>query len=372
MTSKVQRGAPLQKGQREALANYVAMHGELRARYETGLSRAALTRALAGLPILPGTAALVVRAARRGVAVSLPPDLLGAVLDCLADRIAARIGETRERDAYSSTELPPRMTRRRFENCARAAALQAPTRKARHGCARAWLGKRRDVASRPRWQRRARRPRTSTACCAASGLRVVGDEPMTRSATRKRVLRARPSHGPQEIPCAVRGSATSCAPSAIATGRGASCCGQLPRARRRPRRVAREGNPRGHGGRADVRRRRDRARRGRARAALRCRRSRRRACRSIAGSKRSCGPRGRARLRAPHDVTARAHAALTAVGTALHSVGLCASASMPMAARRPSRAPKPRPCLPRWATSAPLGTLLGFLFPVVTRSSSLP
>ncbi len=61
MTLKIHRGAPLERAQRDALANYVAIHGELRARYETGLSRAALTRALAGAPILPGTAALVGR-----------------------------------------------------------------------------------------------------------------------------------------------------------------------------------------------------------------------------------------------------------------------------------------------------------------------
>lgn len=49
------------------------------------------------------------------------PDLLGVVLDLLADKLAARIGVVRERDVYTSEDLPPDCrTRRAFaEKCRR-------------------------------------------------------------------------------------------------------------------------------------------------------------------------------------------------------------------------------------------------------------
>ncbi len=60
MTSKVQRGAPLQKGEREALANYVPCTASCV--HATNWAQSGRTDAgVAGLPILPGTAALVVR-----------------------------------------------------------------------------------------------------------------------------------------------------------------------------------------------------------------------------------------------------------------------------------------------------------------------
>jgi len=48
-----------------------------------------------------------------------PPDLLGAVLDALADRIAARIATAPERERYDSRNLPPHATRRRFAEVCR-------------------------------------------------------------------------------------------------------------------------------------------------------------------------------------------------------------------------------------------------------------
>jgi len=51
--------------------------------------------------------------------VTSPPDLLGAVLDALADRIAARIATAPERERYSSRELPPRTSRRRYAEVCR-------------------------------------------------------------------------------------------------------------------------------------------------------------------------------------------------------------------------------------------------------------
>ena len=50
----------------------------------------------------------------------VPPDVLGVLLDALADRLASRILTTRERSVYTSLDLPPHTTRRRFrEVCPR-------------------------------------------------------------------------------------------------------------------------------------------------------------------------------------------------------------------------------------------------------------
>ena len=46
-------------------------------------------------------------------------DLLDGLLDALADRIAARMASPPGRQGYSSRELPPRTTRRRFAEVCR-------------------------------------------------------------------------------------------------------------------------------------------------------------------------------------------------------------------------------------------------------------
>jgi hypothetical protein len=61
----------------------------------------------------------------------MTPDLLGALLDALADRIAERIGSTREREIYSSRELPPRTTRRRFAEVCRSGRVLDARRQGR-------------------------------------------------------------------------------------------------------------------------------------------------------------------------------------------------------------------------------------------------
>ena len=93
----------------------------------------------------------------------MTPDLLGALLDALADRIAERIGSTRERKMYSSVDLPPRTTRRRFrELCARGSS-RAPDVRGRPGFARARAGRLHERAVRRRPLPRARRRRSTTA-----------------------------------------------------------------------------------------------------------------------------------------------------------------------------------------------------------------
>ena len=100
---------------------------------------------------------------------------IDALLDALADRIAVRIGATRERETYSSRALPPLCSRRRFAELCRAGRV-ADAR--REGCD--W------VCSRGAWQaartrRVAPRPITSAtsldaraeALLARNGLRVL-------------------------------------------------------------------------------------------------------------------------------------------------------------------------------------------------------
>jgi hypothetical protein len=76
--------------------------------------------------------------------VIVPPDLLSVVLDALADRIAARIGSTRERETYSSCDLPPRTSRRRFAELCRSGRVADARRHGRDwSCSReAWEGAR--------------------------------------------------------------------------------------------------------------------------------------------------------------------------------------------------------------------------------------
>jgi hypothetical protein len=49
----------------------------------------------------------------------IAPDILGSLLDDLADRIAVRINTRAEREAYDSRRLPPRCSRRRFAEVCR-------------------------------------------------------------------------------------------------------------------------------------------------------------------------------------------------------------------------------------------------------------
>jgi hypothetical protein len=82
----------------------------------------------------------------------LSPDLLGAVLDLLADRIAQRIASAPERERYSSRELPPRTTRRRFSELCRSGGVADARRDGRD-----W------TCSRAAWESaRSRRPSTAT------------------------------------------------------------------------------------------------------------------------------------------------------------------------------------------------------------------
>lgn len=50
-------------------------------------------------------------------------NVLDAVLDELADRIAGRILAVRERETYSSGALPPRVSRRRFVEVCRSGCV---------------------------------------------------------------------------------------------------------------------------------------------------------------------------------------------------------------------------------------------------------
>lgn len=51
--------------------------------------------------------------------MTCPPDLLGALVALFADAVAVRLGAARS-ESYTSLDLPPRCTRRRFrEECRR-------------------------------------------------------------------------------------------------------------------------------------------------------------------------------------------------------------------------------------------------------------
>ena len=107
------------------------------------------------------------------------PDLLGVLLDALADRIAARIGSCGEREHYDSRNLPPRCTRRRFAEVCRSGRVADARREGRDwACSRAaWEAAR----SRKPMPRAAALPQAPTSLearadtlLARSGLRVVG------------------------------------------------------------------------------------------------------------------------------------------------------------------------------------------------------
>jgi hypothetical protein len=97
---------------------------------------------------------------------------LEALLDALAERIAARILVAREQDTYSSHELPLRCTRRRFAELCRSGVV---------------LGARRDgrdwVCAREAWDA-ARAPKTRSARVAALPLDVKADALLARAGLR--------------------------------------------------------------------------------------------------------------------------------------------------------------------------------------------
>jgi len=112
--------------------------------------------------------------------VIAPPDVLAVLLDALADRIAARIGVRAERDTYSSRDLPPRCSRRRFAELCRSGRVADARREGREWmCSRdAWLDARAHRSSPSPAEAPTRIPPTidaqANALLARAGLRVVG------------------------------------------------------------------------------------------------------------------------------------------------------------------------------------------------------
>jgi hypothetical protein len=103
--------------------------------------------------------------------VIVPPDLLGAVLDALADRIAARIDSTRERETYDSRKLPPRTSRRRFAEVCRSGRVLDARREGRD-----W------TCSRAAWEAaRARRPAPAASSATAKTLDEAADRLLGRA-----------------------------------------------------------------------------------------------------------------------------------------------------------------------------------------------
>jgi hypothetical protein len=72
---------------------------------------------------------------------------VGALLDAIADRVAARINARAERDTYSSRDLPPRCTRRNFAEVCRHGYVEGARREGRD-----W------VCSREAWNTARSRP----------------------------------------------------------------------------------------------------------------------------------------------------------------------------------------------------------------------
>jgi hypothetical protein len=112
--------------------------------------------------------------------VKAPPDLLGFLLDALADRIALRITTAPERETYDSRHLPPRTSRRRFAEVCRSGRVVEARREGRDWtCSRgAWEAARsRRSAVRPATaERHAAADLDSRAAdlLARAGLRLIG------------------------------------------------------------------------------------------------------------------------------------------------------------------------------------------------------
>jgi hypothetical protein len=108
------------------------------------------------------------------------PDVLELLLDALADRLAERIGTTRERERYDSHNLPPRTSRRRFAELCRSGRVADARRVGRD-----W------ECSRAAWEAaRARRPVASRATLERRTLDARADELLSRAGLR--VVRGRP------------------------------------------------------------------------------------------------------------------------------------------------------------------------------------
>lgn len=58
--------------------------------------------------------------------------VLDALIDALADRLVARMGDRRERQVYTSDDLPPRTSRRRFAEVCRSGRVAGARREGRH------------------------------------------------------------------------------------------------------------------------------------------------------------------------------------------------------------------------------------------------
>ncbi len=105
----------------------------------------------------------------------MTPDLLALLLDALADRIAARIATTAERERYDSRNLPPRCSRRRFAEVCRSGRVADAQREGRD-----W------TCSREAWAA-ARSRKTSaraTEAPAARSLDVRADQLLARAGLR--------------------------------------------------------------------------------------------------------------------------------------------------------------------------------------------
>ena len=101
-----------------------------------------------------------------------------AVLDYVADRSATRIGSTREREIYTSLDLPPACSRRRFAELCRGGRVVGALRNGNvWTCSRAaWDASRRRPAKAPAPERELAAPQLEAAAAdllASAGLRVV-------------------------------------------------------------------------------------------------------------------------------------------------------------------------------------------------------
>jgi hypothetical protein len=104
----------------------------------------------------------------------LPADLLGPLLDALADRIAARIAGMHERQRYDSRNLPPRTSRRLFARVCRSGRVVDARRTGRD-----W------ECSRAAWEAaRAGRPASPPASSEAKPLDARADELLARAGLR--------------------------------------------------------------------------------------------------------------------------------------------------------------------------------------------
>ena len=101
---------------------------------------------------------------------------LDDLLDALADRIALRIRSQRERETYSSQDLPPRCSRRRFRELCKSGRVVGAMRDGRSWtCTReAWESARRHAPRKTAAPIAAKLNDRADALLASSGLRIVG------------------------------------------------------------------------------------------------------------------------------------------------------------------------------------------------------